>query len=256
MGRVFSWRAVAELAPPEERTGLTGCLHSLIRKELLQPEFSDTAEEDSFRFAHILIRDAAYGALPKRVRADGHERLADWIEAHATDRAAEYEEIVGYHLEQAYRLLLELVPMTQRIDSLGKRAAAVLASTGRRAYARGDMPAAVNLLSRATLLPSEHQRERVELLLQLAFALLETGDFATLQDVVAETTKTVAASGDVGLEAHALLLALRVRMGTNPEGWAAEAETRGDEGDLSLRGGSATCAASPRVARYSAWSVS
>ena len=105
VGRVFSWRAVAELAPPDERAGLTGCLHSLIRRELLQPEFSDTAEEDSFRFAHILIRDAAYGALPKRVRADGHERLADWIEAHATDRAAEYEEIVGYHLEQAYRLL-------------------------------------------------------------------------------------------------------------------------------------------------------
>ena len=78
---------------------------------------------------------------------------------------------------------------------------------------------------RATLLPNEHQRERVELLLQLAFALLETGDFATLQDVVAETTKTAAASGDVGLEAHALLLALRVRMGTNPEGWAEEAET-------------------------------
>ena len=225
VGRVFSWRAVAELAPPDEHAGLIGCLHSLIRKQLLQPEFSETAEEDSFRFAHILIRDAAYGAMPKRVRADVHERLADWIATHATERAAEYEEIVGYHLEQAHRLLLELAPMTPRIDSLGTRAATVLAATGRRAYARGDMPAAVNLLTRAAVLLDETHAERVELLLQLAFALLETGDFGTLNDVVEGTAKTVAASGDVGLEAHALLLALRVRMGTNPEGWSEEAET-------------------------------
>jgi class 3 adenylate cyclase len=225
VGRVFSWRAVAELTPPNEQAGLTGCLHSLIRKEFLQPEFSDATEEDSFRFAHILIRDAAYGALPKSVRADVHERFADWMETYATERAAEYEEIVGYHLEQAYRLLLELLPKTQRIDALGKRAAAILAAAGRRAYASGDMPAAVNLLSRATLLLDEEQRERVELSHQLAFALLETGDFATLHDVVAGTTKAVAASGDVGLEAHALILAQRVSMDTNPEGWAAEAET-------------------------------
>jgi hypothetical protein len=225
VGRVFLWRAVAELAPPEERAGLTGCLHSLIRKELLQPEFSDAAQEDSFRFGHILIRDAAYGALPKRVRADAHERLADWIETYSIERAVEYEEFVGYHVEQAHRLLLELMPPTPHIVSLGKRAAAALASTGRRAYARGDMPAAVNLLSRATPLLDEEQRERIELLLQLAFALLETGDFAKLQAVVAGTAETVAASGDVGLEAHAQLLAQRVRMGTSPEGWAAEAET-------------------------------
>ncbi|MDP9256390.1 MAG: AAA family ATPase, partial [Actinomycetota bacterium] len=225
VGRVFLWRAVAELAPPDERAGLTGCLHSLIRKELLQPEFSDASEEDSFRFGHILIRDAAYSALPKRVRADAHERLADWIEKYSIERAVEYEEFVGYHLEQAHRLLLELMPPTPHIVSLGQRAAVALASTGRRAYARGDMPAAANLLSRATPLLDEEQRERIELLLQLAFALLETGDFAKLQNVVAVTAETVAASGDVGLEAHAQLLALRVRMFTSPEGWAADAET-------------------------------
>ena len=115
--------------------------------------------------------------------------------------------------------------MTQRIDSLGKRATAVLASAGRRASERGDMAAAVNLLSRAAAVLRQEGPERVELLFQLAFALLETGDFAALQSVVAETTKIVVASGDIGLEAHALLVALRVRMGTNPEGWAAQAQT-------------------------------
>ena len=224
-GRVFAWRAVAELTAPEEQAGLTGCLHSLIRKELLQPEFAEAHEEDSFRFAHILIRDAAYSAMPKRLRADVHEQFADWIELHATERTAEYEEIVGYHLEQAYRLSLELAPPTRRVDSLAARAAVVLATTGGRAYASGDMPAAVNLLSRATSLLGDEQRDRVELLLQLAFALLETGDFATLQAVVAKTTTAAVASGDVGLQAHAWLLALRVRMGTHPEGWAEEAAT-------------------------------
>ena len=33
-----------------------------------------------------------------------HERLADWIGMKTRDLAGEYDEIVGYHLEQAHRL--------------------------------------------------------------------------------------------------------------------------------------------------------
>ena len=44
--------------------------------------------EDAFRFAHILIRDAAYSGIPKAQRAELHERLADWIEVEARDAPA------------------------------------------------------------------------------------------------------------------------------------------------------------------------
>jgi predicted ATPase/class 3 adenylate cyclase len=227
VGRVFWWGAVSELSPEELRPSVSSNLQSLIRKELIRPDYSDIRQEDAFRFAHILIRDAAYQGIPKAIRADLHERLSRWIDLRTRDRAGEFEEIIGYHLEQACLALLELGPRTERTDALGKRAAALLASAGRRALARGDMPAAVNLLSRASSLLPEEDPDRVGILRHLAFALAETGDYARLQAVVAEVSERARAAGDPGLQAHALTLELWMRNFTNPEGWAEEAEREG-----------------------------
>jgi tetratricopeptide (TPR) repeat protein len=222
VGRVFSWEAVAWLSPPEVRPHVILRLQSLSRKELVRPDYTEIGE--SFRFAHILIRDAAYGAIPKSDRAELHERFADFIELEAKGLSGEYEEIVGYHLDQARRLLLELGPASEHTALLGARAAAVLGSAGRRAFGRGDMSAAVKLLSRAAALLPESDPERAELLPQLAFALFETGDFARLRDVVAETRKTAAASGDPSLEAYAVILGLWIDVSWAPEGWAEAAQ--------------------------------
>jgi tetratricopeptide (TPR) repeat protein len=86
------------------------------------------------------------------------------------------------------------------------------------------MSAAVKLLSRAAALLPEEDAERAELLPQLAFALFETGDFARLQDVVAETRKTAAASGNSSLEAYAVILGLWIEISWAPEGWADAAQ--------------------------------
>jgi class 3 adenylate cyclase/tetratricopeptide (TPR) repeat protein len=224
VGRIFWWGAVAELTPPQVRQRLSTHLQALVGKELLRPEIS-SGPEDAYRFTHILIRDAAYEGLPKGVRADLHERLADWLELDVRGRTGEYEEIVGYHLEKAHSLLLELGTKTEHIGFLGSRAGLVLASAGRRAFARGDMPAAVNLLSRAAALSPADDPARIELLLQLGFALLEIGDYARLEDVLADAVAAASAAGDPDLEAHAVILALRARMDTAPEGWAAHAES-------------------------------
>jgi predicted ATPase/class 3 adenylate cyclase len=224
VGRVFWWGAVSELSPEELRPRVSRHLQSLMRKELIQPDDSDIGEEDAFRFGHILIRDAAYQGIPKATRAELHEQIAHWLEERTRERAGEYEEILGYHLERAYVSLLELGPRTERTEVLGRRAAAPLASAGRRAFARGDMPAAVNLFGRATALLPEKARERLELLPHLAFALLETGEFERMQTVVSEASELAADSGDHGLKAHALILGLWMRFFTSPEGWAQEAE--------------------------------
>jgi class 3 adenylate cyclase/tetratricopeptide (TPR) repeat protein len=224
VGRLFWWGAVAELSPPEMRPQVILHLQSLARKELIRPDYTEPGQEAAFRFAHILMRDAAYSGIPKAERAELHERLADWIEGEAHDLAGEYEEILGYHLEQATRLLLDLGPPTDRTVSLGKRAAQLFAVAGRRAFARGDMPASVNLLERAVSLLDEHESERSELLPQLAYALFEIGDYRRLRDVVAEATETSAASGDRALAAYALILGLFVRLAWEPEGWAEMAQ--------------------------------
>jgi class 3 adenylate cyclase/tetratricopeptide (TPR) repeat protein len=222
VGRVFWWGAVAELSPAEQRPLVGSHLQSLVRKELIRPGPSEPTEEDAFSFTHILIRDAAYSGIPKSTRAELHERFADWIENRRLGRAGEYEEILGYHLEQAYLSLTQLGRVNARGEALARRAAVPLASAGRRAFARGDMPAAVNLLSRAVSLYRGDDDARLELLPDLAFALLETGDFATLHEVVAETRDAAETSGDPRLLARALILEFWMRVSTDPEGWAKE----------------------------------
>ncbi len=222
VGRVFSWEAIAWLSPAETRAHVILRLQALSRKELVRPDYSEIGE--SYRFAHILIRDAAYSAIPKADRAELHERFADFIEREARELSGEYEEIVGYHLDQARQLLLELGPASERTAQLGGRAADVLASAGRRAFSRGDMSAAVKLLARAAALLPEQDTERAELLPQLAFALFETGDFARLQDVVTETRKAAAASGNASVEAYAVILGLWIEISWAPEGWADAAQ--------------------------------
>jgi class 3 adenylate cyclase/tetratricopeptide (TPR) repeat protein len=223
VGRLFWWGAVSSMSP-SGGPDVGRALHALARKGLIRPAGSQFGNEDAFSFAHILVRDAAYQGIPKSTRAELHIRLADWAEERTRELAGEYEEIVGYHLEQAHRYELELGRPRDRTDELGRRAGAPLAAAGDRAVARGDMPAAVKLLSRAAALFPRTDPQRLELLPWLAFGLLETGDFARLQETTAETTEAAEARGDSGLQAHAVILNLWIRLFTNPMGWADEAE--------------------------------
>ncbi len=182
IGQVFWWGAVADLTPPEQQGEVAGRLQSLVRRELIRPDVRTFAGEDGFRFGHILIRDAAYESTPKRLRADLHERFAGWAAERAGD-GTPLDEIIGHHLEQAHRLLLELGPGGERGSALAARAADNLVRAGRRALARDDAHAAANLLGRAAQLSPED----AELLVLLGEALFGLGDFAEAERIYAET---------------------------------------------------------------------
>ena len=155
-GKAFHLGAVAHLAPDELHDAVGRHLMTLVRKELVRPQRADFAGEEGFRFRHLLIRDAAYDALSKVSRADLHERFAGWLETRPGGRAVEYEEIVGYHLEQAFRYRQELGALDDEARELGRSAAERLGAAGRRALTRHDLPAAAALLERAVgLLPQE-----------------------------------------------------------------------------------------------------
>jgi len=119
-GQVFHRGAVVALAPDEGQ--VDGRLMMLVRKDLVRPEKSLLAGDDAFRFRHLLVRDAAYDALPKATRAELHERFADWLEQNAP-QLVELDEIVGYHLEQAYTYRSELGPLDDAARALAPRAA-------------------------------------------------------------------------------------------------------------------------------------
>jgi class 3 adenylate cyclase/tetratricopeptide (TPR) repeat protein len=150
-------RGAVEVMAPEERD-VAGRLMTLVRKDLLRPDRPVFAGEDAFTFRHLLIRDAAYDSLPKSERAELHARFADWLIQHGSD-LEELDEIAGYHLEQAYRYRAELGPVDEAARAIARAGGERLRAAGRRASARGDPPATVNLLERAKLLIPEAQTE-------------------------------------------------------------------------------------------------
>ena len=128
----------------------------------------------------MLIRDAAYESLQKDARAELHERFADWLERTVSTRIPEFEEIVGYHLEHAYRYVRLLRGAGADAQSLAARASRRLESAGRRALSRSDLPAAIGLLERAAALPVDDDPLRPTLLVDLAATQIEAGKLAWL----------------------------------------------------------------------------
>jgi class 3 adenylate cyclase/tetratricopeptide (TPR) repeat protein len=210
IGREFWPGAVAALDGGHETLGPT--LLGLVRRELVEPAMSSIPGEDGFRFRHALIRDAAYAGIPKRVRADLHERFADWVELHNGR-----DEIVGYHLEQAYRYQDELGVVDDEIRALGERAGELLIAGGRRALARDDVPAAANLLERGVALLPRTSDARGFVLLDLAVALMRFGSFATAEGALEEALALARADGDRRLEQRTLIEREFFRIFTNVE---------------------------------------
>jgi tetratricopeptide (TPR) repeat protein len=166
----------------------------------LRPERPQFPGEDAFRFRHLLIRDAAYDALPKASRAELHERFAVWIGEHG--ELVELDEVVGYHLEQAHRYRVELGTSD---DRLAFRAAERLASAGDRAAARGDVRAATNLLARAAVLFRTDEPRRIGLLVTLGRASFEAGEWDRADELFSEAIELGRAADDRRIVAHATL---------------------------------------------------
>ena len=219
-GRLFHRGAVAELLPESERQALGAHLLTLVRKELIRPDRATVPGDDGFRFGHVLIRDAAYHALPKRQRASLHEAYAHWLSDKLGDAAP--DEIVGYHLEQAHRYQSELGTAD---EALAARAAERLASAAAAARQRQDAAATDNLLTRAVdLAPDGGLRRR--LLCDLAEALAETGDLERARSLLAEALSLAHAAHDEKVEWLARTLQATLRVTTQPAGEELLAEAR------------------------------
>jgi class 3 adenylate cyclase/tetratricopeptide (TPR) repeat protein len=198
VGKMFWWGAVSELSPPSARTGVGSHLQTLVRKGMIRPDESTFVGQDAFRFHHMLIRDAAYESLSRVARAALHERFAEWLEGIVGERIEEYEEIFGYHLEQACRQ--KLASAAEHDRELAARASRFLASAGRRAIARDDVKAARNLLTRASLLNQQNDREALGIQLSLAEVLRVAGEFTQADQVLSDLEERARARSDVGME--------------------------------------------------------
>ena len=208
-GRLFHRRAVAELLPPPAQMGwadgLGGILLALTRKELLRPDRSLYEGDDGFRFNHVLIRDVAYASMPKGLRADLHTRLASWLEAQPGAQLGGQEEIVGYHLEQAYLARAELARLDTDAHVIGLRGGRLLGRAGRRALDRDEFAAAASLLGRACALFGVELSERTALLPELGRALRGIGALEAADETLAEAIENARLHHDEPTELRAEL---------------------------------------------------
>jgi DNA-binding SARP family transcriptional activator/tetratricopeptide (TPR) repeat protein len=221
VGKVFFEDAVAELASDLEAAAIADALGSLVLKELVRPEQTVLGRR-TYRFRHLLIRDAAYDAISKDARAGLHERFGRWLARATSDRPTEYQEVVGYHLEQAYRYRVELGAGDEAARVLGREAAERLADAGRRAFIRSDAPAGVNLVSRAVRMLPASDPLRVELVPNVRVVQGTGVDMSWADRVLTEAVEAAATTGDRRLAAHALVQRGLLRLFTAPEVTADE----------------------------------
>jgi class 3 adenylate cyclase/tetratricopeptide (TPR) repeat protein len=193
-GELFHRGPVQALAP--EETEVLPRLVALVRRDLVRPDRPVLPREDAYRFRHLLIRDAAYDALPKSTRADLHRRFADWLREHGQS-LVELDEILGYHLEQAARCLDELGRPDPGVALAGGDHFGV---AGRRAFWRGDWRTAIGLFERALALNRPFRLDlRLEIELTEALYWTDVGRGVGIAEAAAERAASVGDAAEAAL---------------------------------------------------------
>jgi len=169
-------------------------LHGLERKEFIRRDRrSSIAGETQYAFLHALVRDVAYGQIPRAERADSHRRAAEWLASLAGDRAEDHAEMLANHYREALTLA-EAAGMDT--TSLREPARQAYAEGARRALSLGAGKAARDLVLEALELTAEDDPERPALALVLGYAgrLVEIDD--TMVDLLRWAVDAFVEQGD------------------------------------------------------------
>ena len=204
-GKEFARDRVAALLDGEMADAVDVHLRALVRKDLVCPV---TANEETFRFRHQLIRDGAYDGMAKELRADLHEHFADGLDTRSSGIPGA-DELLGYHFERAVLLRRELGAGDAATAQLAARASSSLRAAGQRAISRND-PASVTLLERALALTPA--ASRAPMLVELADALDSAGEMDRCAATVGVALKLAVVNGDRQSAARARSMELRAAM--------------------------------------------
>jgi tetratricopeptide (TPR) repeat protein len=213
IGLEFAQQAVETLLPDPLRPRAGDHLATLTRRHFIHPAAAP-GSDIAYRFQHHLVRDTVYGGLLKRSRAALHLEFVRWSDRINAEhgRGLEFEEILGYHLEQAYRYVCELGTPDETERAIGLDAGRRLSAAGRRASSRGDNHAAANLYRRAVALLDRNDPARLVFLIELGEVLEELAAFAEAHAVLAEAETAAEHVGNQRIAASARLLRMRIRL--------------------------------------------
>jgi class 3 adenylate cyclase len=194
----------AEFGP----AGLEEGLHRLERRQFLRRErASSVAGETQYAFVHVLVRDVAYGQIPRAARAVKHARAAGWIES--LGRAGDHAEMIAHH----YASALDLARAAgQDTADLVSRARAALQAAGDRAMTLNAFSSSAGYYRAALALwPEDAQSQRAGLLRLLGTMLHEAGDPRAAETVLAEGSQAASLAGLPALRARIRVLLAEIR---------------------------------------------
>jgi class 3 adenylate cyclase/tetratricopeptide (TPR) repeat protein len=178
VGRVFWSGAVAAIGE-RDRGEIRHELNELVRREFVRPIRASSIEgEDEFSFWHALVRDVAYGQIPRSPRAEKHLAAARWVEHTAEERVADHAEIFVHHYSQA----LELAQAAGREQpEIARELVRFLMLAGDRAH-HLDTAAAELHYRRALELSDDGGAVHAALLAKLARVQVDRGEVADAID--------------------------------------------------------------------------
>jgi len=208
IGKVFWLGALTQMAGHERAAAERG-LHALERKEFLRRERSSSvAGESEYAFGHLLVRDVAYGQIPRGRRAEKHRLAAEWIEA--LGRPDDQAELLAHH----YLAALELARAAgQPLDELETTARLALRDAGERADALNAFASAEGYFKAALELWPLDDAERPRLLFACGKTLAITEQAG--DELLREAVEALHAAGDreTAAEAEVLLAELALYRG-------------------------------------------
>jgi class 3 adenylate cyclase/tetratricopeptide (TPR) repeat protein len=179
-------------------------LHPLQQKEFVaRARRSSVDGETEYAFKHLLVRDVAYGQVPRADRAGKHLRVAEWIES--LGRPEDHAEMLAHHYASALALMRAA---GHDVDGVDARARDVFRDAGTRAVTLNAVGAAERYFRDALALTPADDPEQTMLLYELGrarFLHLEEGG----EELEAARERFVA-SGDTERAAEAELLLAQI----------------------------------------------
>jgi class 3 adenylate cyclase/tetratricopeptide (TPR) repeat protein len=199
IGKVF-WSGALAAMSGLQRWTVEEQLHTLERKEFVRRDRrSSVASETEYAFRHVLVREVAYGQIPRALRADKHRLAAEWIESLSADRE-DRAEMLAHH----YLLALEFARAAgQGVESISERALVALREAGDRSFALSALKAASEFYREALELCPDDHPEKAHLLLAYGESLFWTNWTQADPSILEEASRRLLAAGQLAEAAHA-----------------------------------------------------
>jgi class 3 adenylate cyclase/tetratricopeptide (TPR) repeat protein len=152
-------------------------VQDLVIRELLRPAGSP----NEFEFLHELVREVAYGQIPRAARSAKHRGFAEWLEEHGADGSSDQ---LAHHYGRAFDLAVEAREPEDVRRHLGERTFRYQVLAAGHALRATDRGSAATLLARAAAALSEIAEPDLEAVAEAGRLLVTLGRWSETIDLL------------------------------------------------------------------------